>query len=420
MRLFLRSSCACLLLLSSACEFHAGDGDLDWDGSFWEDDDDAGPKKDAGRDTGAGEDEDAGTQPDGSTDAEPQPIPIDSGAPEPTLSADDVPNVLARGRCGALEACLGGKTLLEPIYQGNDCVEFTTRQQADRQLHYLAASIADGRVKFRPDRLDACRAAIVALGCDVASRPLPAACEEALEGQVDLAQDCNIDQDCSGTAYCYKGTQETCPGQCVALQTSGLPCAGSAQCADGLMCLGGLCGMPPAEGDACETRFSPSECPPGLVCQGASGDRSCRSLASLYKAKQDEACDAFGTLCQIGLVCQSASASNTIGVCRQPSAAGATCRPAEPSQCPNTQYCKDARSNVMDRAAAGKDGVCADRPKAGQSCEYSDCVPGARCIDNTCYALKTAPNACASDNDAECYGGSCEQGICTINALNCN
>jgi hypothetical protein len=327
---------------------------------------------------------------------------------------------LARGRCGALEACLGGKTLLEPIYQGNDCVAFTTRQQSDRQLHYLAASVASGRVEFRPDQLEACRTALVALSCDVASRALPAACEEAIEGQSDLGQNCNIDLDCAGSAYCYKGTQETCPGQCVASQTSGLPCTSSSQCADGLMCLGGLCGTPLSEGDACQNRIVQSDCPPGLVCQGTSGNLKCQSVASLYSANLDQACDAFGKLCQVGLVCQSASSSNTMGVCRPPSAAGATCRPAEPSQCPSSQYCKDARASVMDRAQAGKDGVCADRPKAGQSCEFSDCAPGARCIDGMCYAFQAAPNACASGNNGECYGGSCEQNICVINALDCN
>lgn len=420
MRVFLRSSFACLLLLlSSACEFHSGDGRFDWDGSIWDDDDDAGPRKpDASHRDAQSEDQDAGPSPDSS---EPTPIPIDSGEPnEPTLTADDVPNILARGRCGALEACLGGETLLTPIYEGNDCVEFTTRQQSDRQLHYLNASVASGRVKFRPAELEACRAAIVAMSCDVASRPLPAACEEAIEGQANLGRDCNIDQDCVGNAYCYKGTQETCPGQCVGLQGPGLPCTSSSQCADRLMCLGGSCESPPLEGDACNTRFSPGECPPGLVCQGASGALKCQSVKTLYSAKLDEPCDVFGQLCQLGLVCQSANSTNTIGGCKRLAAAGETCRPAEPSQCPPTQYCKDARSDVMDRAGAGKDGVCADRPRAGQSCQYYDCVPGARCIDGTCYALQTAPNACTSGNNAECYGGLCEQNQCLVNALDCN
>jgi hypothetical protein len=414
MRVFLRSSFACLVLFGAGCTI--GDGDFDgFDGSPF-DDEDGGEDRDAARRDAAGEDDDSGTPStrDAGTDAG------DAGGEpnEPTLTAADVPNLIARGRCGALEACIG-KTLLGPVFENNDCVDFTTRQLADRHLHYLGASISAGRVTFRASALEACRKAIVALGCDVTSRPLPAECEDAIEGEVELDHGCNIDQDCKGDAYCDKGMQETCPGTCAPLQAAGLPCNSSTQCASGLMCLGSSCRTPLSEGDACQNRIVNSECPPGLVCQGRDGDETCQSIETLYSAKLGEDCDLYGKLCEVGLVCASQSAQNTQGKCAQPSAAGTTCRRAEPNQCPATQYCKTTSASSMERATPGSDGVCAERPAAGQSCEFSaSCKPGARCIGEQCRALQSAGGTCGAN--AECYGGLCEQEVCVITTLDCS
>ena len=425
-------------LTLTACEIK--EGDVDWDGSLFDDaslfrdseadDDDGGtpPPKDAGK-------ADAGK--DAGKDASSGDSAVDSSLPPEdagqALTPADVASVLAKGRCGALEACMG-KELLLATFNGNDCVDFTTKQQADRDLHWLAGSVSRNSVTFRPEQLETCRKDLVKLGCDVTNRRLPESCERAVEGKSDIDDNCSIDQDCKGNAYCDKGSLETCPGQCAELQTSGLPCSSSLECNDGLVCRGGSCKVPLAEGDACTQRKG-SECPPGLVCQGKSGMLTCQSIETLYAAKEGEACDLYGKLCQSGLVCQSQSASNTMGICAKPAAMNGTCRPAEPGQCPITQYCKDSRSNVTARAEPGKDGVCADLPRDGSTCIGTStqageplcpvgslcCAPGAVCVGPmsapVCHAMKMAGGACTTN--AECYGGLCQADVCAITTIEC-
>ncbi|HKU43251.1 MAG TPA: Dickkopf N-terminal cysteine-rich domain-containing protein [Polyangiales bacterium] len=398
-----------LALVSSACEIEEGnfDGSFFEDGSIGEDEDAGADEDDAGKPT---RDSGTPTKMDAAVDK-------DAG-PTSDLKPSDVPAVLARGRCKALESCMG-KSLLRDAYEGNDCVTFVTRQLQDRHLHWLDRSIAAGHVTFRPDRLDDCEKDLAALGCDVASRPLPDSCEAAVEGKADVNQDCWIDQDCKGTGYCDKGDPESCPGKCKALQAKGSSCSASAQCASGLVCNSGMCGEPLSEGDSCATRMGSGACPPGLVCQGKSGSLVCQSVKTLYVGKLNESCDALGKLCESGLVCESASSGDTSGVCKPLADKGGQCRRAEPNQCPPDQYCKSADFGSMERVEPGVSGVCWDRPRDQESCATAGvgCVPGARCINDLCRSLKSAGQTCGQN--AECYGGSCESFICVITTIEC-
>ncbi len=397
-------------VFACSCEFEEGnfDGSL-FDDARIPDEDDAGDDDDAGRGP-----RDSGTR-DSGTDSG----PTDSGPSPSTLKPTDVPAVIARGRCKALETCMG-KSLLLDGNQLNDCVEFSTKQLADRHLHWLPQSVDANRVTFRPEELDECERDIALLECDVQLRPLPASCERAVEGKAQEDGDCTIDQDCAGDLWCDKGEQETCPGRCARLQTAGLPCDSSAQCAAGLRCdANRVCNAPPAEGDECGDRMNPIECPAGLICQGTSGDLTCRNVETVYVSKLDEPCDALGQLCELGLVCQSTSNTSSAGVCKRTVGQGETCRRSEPNQCPVNQFCK---ANSGDgQAAPGAEGVCANRPTDGQSCASIGCAPGHWCVGGTtCKALKSAGGSC-TDN-AECYGRVCDADVdvCLITTIMCN
>lgn len=389
------------LLVTSGCEIEAGS----FDGSFWEDarvdDDDGGvDEDDAGRPPRAGRGGSGG-----------------SAAPE--LEASDVPAVIARGLCGAAEACIGKSMLLDAL-EGSDCVEFRTKQEADRHLHWLQDSIDANRVRFRPELLDDCERDLIALGCDAANRRLPDSCEEAVEGLADVDESCAIDQDCAGNAWCDKGEQETCPGTCAAPQTSGLPCRASRHCADGLICEGGSCTPPRAEGDECNSLMGEA-CPFGLVCHGRANMQTCRSIDSVYVGASGADCDAFGQLCQVGLVCQSQSSTSTAGQCVAPAGLNGTCRLSQPSQCPTSQYCKVPQTNSTSRVAPGEEGVCSDRPGDGVACVVGEeCAPGTVCVGEMamCRTRKSAGSTCVSN--AECFGGSCEEDICVITTIGCD
>jgi hypothetical protein len=327
---------------------------------------------------------------------------------EPTISLGMVAEVFARGSCGALSACMG-EELLRQSLRGVDCVEFRTKLYANRDLYWLAKSVAYGRVTFRPDALSACERDLMSRGCEVQSRRMPDSCRQALEGKAEVDDNCSIDQECAGKTYCNKGLVESCPGTCASLQSSGLPCLSSAECSDGLVCRNKTCAKPLVEGDACTVHLGFGECAPGLVCQGSgTGKFTCRTISSVYTGKVGAACDKTDKLCERGLVCQSQSATSLMGVCAKTASAGAVCRPSEPGQCPADNYCKDARANVTARAAAGTDGVCAALPSDGQSCVAAiGCKPGAVCstVDNKCHARKNVGESCVES--AECYSSSC-------------
>lgn len=419
----LRSLLLCSVFLT-ACEVHVGNADWDsgaWDDWDWNDDGFGDPWEDTHRDGGVPQggssapstDDDAGAG--DNVDAAVPGSMIDAAVlmpgdnpDEPTITLGMVAEILARGSCGALADCMG-ETLLRDSLRGMDCVEFRTQVYANRDLYWLAKSVAYGRVTFRPELLSACEQDLINLGCDAQSRRLPDSCREALEGKAVVDETCAIDQECAGDAYCNKGLVESCPGTCASLQSSGLPCVNSSECADGLVCRGGVCEVPLVEGDPCTVHLGYGECSPGLVCQGAAADKfTCRSVASVYVGKVGDVCDKTDKLCEVGLVCQSQSATSLMGICGEPAAGGEVCRPSEPSQCPADHYCKDASDGVTARAAPGVDGVCARLPADGQSCVAAiGCQPGAYCssVDEKCHVRRAVGESCFEN--AECYTASC-------------
>jgi hypothetical protein len=428
MRLTCSSLVSLLCVLTcGACEVKVGNAD--WDASFgdwdWDDDDEPGDpwdtpqtRKDAGK-APADEDGGAPAQADaamsGGKDAgtpasmiDADIIVPDSGSDEPAITVGMVAEFLARGSCGALEACMGEELLRESL-RGVDCVEFRTQVYANRELYWLAKSVAYGRVTFRPDLLSACERDLLDSGCDVQSKRLPDSCREALEGKKRVDEDCAIDQECAGKAYCNKGLMESCPGTCASLQTSGLRCLASSECDDGLVCRGGTCAKSLVEGDSCSVRLGFGECAPGLVCQGPNANTlTCRKVTDVYSAKQGEACDTASKLCAPELVCQSQSATSVMGVCAKRVASGETCRPSQPGQCPTGYYCKDARTDVTTRAPAGTDGVCSSLPADGADCLAAvGCKPGQICstVDNKCHPREAVGDSCVED--AQCYTGRC-------------
>jgi hypothetical protein len=410
---------ACSLLIASGCTITAGDGNFD--ASFFRDGEDSGPsrKPDAGRDAGVAPDEDSGEATDAASDAA-QPVgdaAMDSAVQTPAdLKPSDAPKEFARGVCAAFTDCLGPALVLE-LFNRNPCEDFLTRQQSDRDLHFLEASINAGRAAFHPELFASCEKDLTSQGCSVQTTRLPASCRQAIEGKVALDGRCNINYDCEGKAFCDKGLDGlSCPGTCRPLQTEGMRCLdASAECADGLSCHGGLCVAPLSEGDSCAS----APCPAGLTCQGQNAARTCRSIASVYAGKRNDSCDPFaGKLCQFDLVCESQSASS--GLCKPPAARSGSCRRATPNQCPTDQYCKNSDPTKATQPNPGVAGVCANLPVDTQACGITSlCAPGEVCLnsDSQCHAYKALTESCVER--AECYSGACEQNRC-VAPLDCS
>jgi hypothetical protein len=94
-----------------------------------------------------------------------------------------------------------------------------------------------------------------------------------------------------------------------------------------------------------------------------------------------------------------------MGECSDPVGEGATCRRADPNQCPADQYC--------DAEAPGEEGTCLDRPVDGDPCltRTQACADGHVCLDDDlCHAIKAVGETCSEH--VECYSGFCLDGAC--------
>lgn len=386
----------------------AGDVDFDWDGSF--DEEDAG-RKDAGG-AGSGARPDTGVEPD---DDAGEPL-VDASAPAdasmPGDGPEDWPARLAQATCAALEDCYGSAGLLADALSGRDCLTLNTNELQESELNLLPDSVASGAVIYRPEGLDRCLADVRALGCEVRSRRLPASCTMVIAGTVALGEECVIDAECEGDAFCDKGSEASCPSRCTARGGEGAECRDSDddQCKDGLVC--------PSQRDSSQPPItecaklgeagndcggSAGACMPGLLCVNLLGTgMKCWPVDDVQILDEGDTCTPGEEQCRQGLVCESRT--QTSGQCAPKVGAGESCRPAQPSQCPVTQYCS--------AQGAGQMGTCVDLPKNGEACVTSrsqPCAEGLVCLDeggeDVCRPRKRIGQDCSVH--AECYTGYC-------------
>lgn len=407
-----------LCLLSIAlCLAGCGGGEVDLhfdhDASFDHDAGDAGQHGGAGsssdEDGGAIDDEDGG----GSAHEPPSDAgsqPGHDGGTSAQSPAEAFPSKLARATCDALADCYGDAKLLANVLGGRDCVTVQQGELLASDLSYLQASIDAGLVELHADRIDACLADVRALGCDARSSRLPASCKAAFVGKGRAADECTTHLDCIGEYFCAKGEPQTCPGVCVPLRNEGQSCTNDddAECADGLVCFRGTgtCEALGAKGDECGTDLP--GCKPGLTCLDDGNGPACTAITELYAKKLGDDCDAKTDLCAPGLVCESISGGTppaAPGKCAETVGSGASCKRAQPNQCPIDQYC--------DATNPGESGTCVDRPGDGEAClsRTPACADGFACIDGTCRAIQGNGEPCMGN--AQCFSGTCnDDGKC--------
>jgi hypothetical protein len=379
-------------LVGFGCTVSTGDGDFDdFDGAFSDFDGSTAHDGGGGKGGSGNEDEDGGTT------TKPPSKPDAGGSGDNTVKLTDLPRLIAGATCDALEDCLGSKELLADTLGGRDCAQLNENLLLSSPLRYLSASVDAGLVLFRPEEAETCFSDLRALSCDARSNRWPASCKLMLIGTADAGESCTINQDCSGKAFCDLGSLESCPGTCVPLQTKGMTCNHNDddQCEDGLVCFRGHCEALGKSGDDCDDTLP--RCAPGLVCPDPAGSK-CAAIPTIYFRKLDEACEIGVELCEPALVCESVS--GTMGVCKHTVAKGASCKRADPNQCPLDQYC--------DATSAGMSGTCQDRPADGVACltnRAQSCADGHICIDGTCRALAGVDDSC--ETAAQCYSGVC-------------
>jgi hypothetical protein len=391
----------CFLALLCASLWGCKEGDVDFgDGGLFDDDAGGGDAavvdagaRDAGREDAGDPDEDAGEGPTPDAGADPSP--------------EDWPMHFATALCDALEDCYGSADLLRDALNGRDCTALNENLLRNGELRNLADSAAAGRVLWRPVELADCLQDVRGLGCASRSARLPASCELLIVGTVPLGEDCALDEECAGDAYCDRLTTSTCPGTCSELLAEDTTCTNDDddQCEDGLVCFNATetCVPLGATGDDCGAGLP--ACTPGLVCTGPAATATCAPFATVHTGQVGESCNPEGELCEAGLVCESVDEDS--GMCAEPVGAGEPCRRASPNQCPPSQYC-----SAMD---PGETGTCTDYPEDGDPCiadgRAQTCADGAVCIEDTCRDREQVDAPCT--DDAQCWSGACgDDGAC--------
>ena len=341
----------------------------------------------------------------------------DDAASGPKL--DEVPSMLSDAICNAYLDCLGPG--LPKGLTVDACIDTNSAGIEDGDFQFIQAAVDAGRVVYNAGRVGKCIADIGAADCTaLGNNRLPDSCKEAVKGTLAEGDDCALNAECAGDAYCKQNSQ--CPGTCTALGAAGDDCQSDDECRDGLVCgITGTCTMTAGEGDPCGG--SAAECSLGLFCAGADESMNisgtCATADTVFAINEGDECSLTGgMLCKDNLSCAvtvTGTGQNTMvaWACEGDVEADADCKLAVPDQCPVGQYCDVNPSGVTPRFA----GTCKDLPRAGQACSVWQglCAEGSTCnSQGTCHAVNRIGGECSED--IECASETCNSGVCSAPA----
>jgi len=312
-------------------------------------------------------------------------------------------------------------------------------------VNQMQAAQQGGRAVFSQSAADACTQAGRALFAnggltrlDLLSPDAGAGvvqdCLDALIGLQGEGDPCSVDFECTqgaGGAQCVLPSGVNCEGTCRPMVAAGQPCRGNtADCQDGLSCIGDVCEAPRAVGAACRTDAGqqlPCEdgarCASGL-CVGPSADGGmcasssdcadglwCANSVCVPRRGEGGDCSAanlFDAVCQPCLGCfrRTVTAGQDAGppVCTTYASQGESCLT---SPCHRGLACSAGQCVTLARHGApcvAIDG--ADETVRGNCLLASDsCIGSPR----TCTARATEGQACTSPTGSRAFTGSCRQ-----------
>ncbi|MCC6622401.1 MAG: hypothetical protein IT385_14150 [Deltaproteobacteria bacterium] len=358
----------------------------------------------------------------------------------PPVTADPVVAL----RAMQLEACERQVECGYPLIGTERTVEACVAAQ-ERATGDVPATLGDGAVVLRADRLEACRAALAAATCDdLANRrfEIDPACTTYWEGTVGEGEPCRggVVNDCEAGLRC-SFADETCPGTCVAIpgdchegscgegdycdeqarcvpqaalgEACGMTVAGAlheSACVDGAACIEGTCVARIAVGQAC-TGMHEFECAADHVC--VCEDASCAALRCAPAPEDGEPCGTSSG-CAGGLVCDFATST-----CVERKAAGAACNDSfglcQPGLVCEAGTCVDpdgvvvAPQPLLEAGADCSDGgICPLGTLC--RCDTADCPQE----DKTCLPGAALGESCAELLQADYSPFVCAEGICDL------
>ena len=324
------------------------------------------------------------------------------------IAFEALPAKYAEAICAAYQNCLG--PVFSLFLNGANCVDVTTKRLESGTFALIPQKIAAGTISYDGHKVQACLDAVSNLSCDGLLKRDQPECLAALDGLVAQGGDCDLNEECKGSAIC-QSSYGNCPGTCVALLSAGQACVADSDCSDGLQCSSEtkLCVKPAAAGDACEYGSPP--CGPGLLCLGKDDTNKtpgvCRNAIAALSAAAGAACDPAGTLCSSGVSCVAdvdLATVKLVWTCVKSGTypAGGACKPGFPDACATGNYC------LTGTGLASVNGTCTAIPSAKQACGTglgAQCQPGAVCVAGLCQNF--ADNGVSCTGDDMCYSGYC-------------
>lgn len=288
-----------------------------------------------------------------------------------TVTREQACTDISKALCDQYEKCL---PLLITIGYG-DAAKCPGRVEPNCPSYFDAP-----KTSSRPEKVDACAAAIAGLSCDKLSQMPPSACVPDPGGLDDDAS-CIDDAQCKST-WCAKADNQIC-GKCAKLSTAGSACVstgtkddGSAdvKCSRGFTCGSAGCAKPGLLGDTCNDS---APCSLGLACfmgkcaqagkpgskcdpmgttqpacdilQGAYCNPATSVCAAFGVAKPGESCGLVGSeykICAAGGKCSASGLA--MGTCIAPAADGATCDSKAGPGCAAPALCVAGKCTLPD------------------------------------------------------------------------
>lgn len=274
---------------------------------------------------------------------------------------------------------------------------------------------ADGSLDLDRTAWDTCLSYIATVDCNLMTPDGPHPCRDVIAGLVGLGGDCEIDEQCTGDAFCDNSVAAfgvpAC-GTCTARFAVGQACDAGAQCSS-LYCdnASGQCAVLGLVGSVCN---NDNQCLGKLLCGGG----------NLCEAPPAWAVDTpcMNTAADCGFPGGNLYCDEGLGMCRTFLSVGDPCGPT-------TAECNFVLYETCDTAGSGQC-VAPTIVGDGAACSFGDgakCGPGLVCSNpmsgGTCFApLAEGDNCSATPSRCgfllQCNGLTCEyneySGMCPI------
>jgi hypothetical protein len=315
------------------------------------------------------------------------------------IALEQFPTEIAKVYCQSLKECNPGPELQARTGYGDfeaKCkLEWENRFRED-VMAGMSEALARGTFNYDPIAASDCVQKVVALGCKAFDADVYEVCADTFQGDTRDGT-CRSGYECKGGQRCE--TENQCPGVCVPKSGASQPCRNSGDCQSGLFCSerSGTCTPLVELNGTCDPSAGEFQCVEGSVCK----DRKCVAYANIYVAGQGDSCDVLSR-CRPGLVCAMGAESNK---CEALAAAGAACKLAYPSQCPEGYFCN------ANPAMGKREGVCEAARQEGADCANNlECSTPLRCAEGNCRTVAKRGEQCKANGD--CWSSNCAQGKC--------